>query len=61
LGDAPREAGALDDLDDALDVLVGERRLLGKALVRRRANDDALGLELPPQLCTLHLLPGPCP
>ena len=29
-GDAPGEAGPLDDPDDAVDVLVGERRLLGE-------------------------------
>jgi hypothetical protein len=46
LCDAAGEVGALDDLDDAFDLLVGERGLLGEALVRSGADDDSLGLQL---------------
>jgi DNA ligase D-like protein (predicted polymerase) len=56
LGNAAGEAGALHDLDHPLDLLVGERRLLGQALVRGRADDDALRLELPPEVGAMDLL-----
>src|SRR5215216_3802029 len=58
LCDAAGEAGALDDLDDAFDLLVGERGLLGEALVRSGADDDSLGLQLAAQVGALDLLPG---
>src|SRR5215217_6943358 len=45
-----RQARALDDVDDPLDVLVGEGSFLGEPLVRRRANDDAPLLKLPTEL-----------
>ena len=41
-----RDAGAHDDVDDALDVFVGDGRLLGELGVRRAADDDAARLEL---------------
>src|SRR5919198_5877374 len=56
LRDPARKAGPGDDVDDPLDVLVGERRLLGETLVRRRAHHDATRLELAAQLGTLDLL-----
>src|SRR5437762_345010 len=56
LRDPAREAGALDDLNDALDVLVGERRLFGEALVRRRAHGDSGLLELTAKVGSLDLL-----
>src|SRR5439155_9956223 len=56
LGYAAREAGALDDLDDALDVLVGEGRLLGETLVRRRAHGDPRLLELAAKVGAVDLL-----
>jgi hypothetical protein len=46
LRDAAGEPGALDDLDDALDVLVRERSLLGEALVGRTADDDPVRFKL---------------
>src|SRR5215211_2992022 len=51
-----RETCALHDLDYALDVLVRKRRLLRETLVRRRAHDDALRLELPAEVRAGDLL-----
>ena len=56
-----RPAGKPDDADDALHVLVGQRRLLGETLVRRAADDDPSGLELAPDLATADLPARPCP
>ena len=54
---ASRESCLLDDRDDPLDVLVGERRLLGQTAVGRAAHDDALRLELAAQLRAGDLAP----
>ena len=48
--DLAGEARAMDDVDDALDVLVGVGRLLGELGVRRAADHDPVRLELLPQL-----------
>src|ERR671937_2008622 len=56
LRDPPREPRPLDDLDDAVDVLVGERRLLGEALRRRATDDDPPLLELAPELVAVDPL-----
>src|SRR5206468_1025403 len=58
LYDTSGEPGALDDLDNPLDLLVGERSLLGEPLVRRRADHDPLRLELAAQVGALDLFPG---
>jgi hypothetical protein len=50
LGDRTGEARVRHNVDDPLDVLVGERRFLGQPSVRRAADDDALSLELPSEL-----------
>src|SRR2546422_4322217 len=56
-----RQSGPLDDLDHALHVLVGKRRLLRQPAVRRTAHDDPVRLELLPQLGAPDLLPGASP
>src|SRR3954463_816474 len=54
--DPPGEAGVLDDAHDGVDVLVGERGLLGEAPARRRPHRDAGRLELASQRAPLDLL-----
>src|SRR5215211_875902 len=58
LCDTAGESGALDDLDDALDLLVGKRGLLGEALVRRGADDDSPRLQLAAEVGAVDLLAG---
>src|SRR5688572_22062260 len=54
-GDFSCNTGAGHDIDDALDVLVSERRLLGELGVRRTADDDAPAFELFAQRGSVHL------
>ena len=56
LGNPAGEARARHDVDDSLDVLVGERRFLGEPLVRGAADDDPASLELAAELCSLDPL-----
>src|SRR5947209_12456639 len=52
---ADGELGALDDRNDLLYLLVGERRLLGEAPIGRTAHRDPARLQLPAQLRALDL------
>src|SRR6266480_2113644 len=61
LGHARGQSRSLDHRHDALDVLVGERRLLREAAVRGAADHDAGLLQLAPQLCAADLLAGAGP
>src|SRR5206468_9103098 len=56
LADPPSETATLDHLDHALHLLVGERRLLGEAFARGRADDDPLRLELAAEIAALDAL-----
>src|SRR5207253_358864 len=58
LCDPSREARPRDDVDDPVDVLVGERRFLGEPLVGGRADDDSARLELAAEVGALDLLAG---
>src|SRR4051812_8772813 len=47
------DAGGVDDIDDSVDVLVGQRRFLGQLGGGGAADHDALALELPAQIAAL--------
>jgi len=49
-----RDPGADDDIDDALDVLIGDRRFLGQLCVGRAAHHDAPRLELAAEDMAFH-------
>ena len=59
LDDAAGKAGALDDVNHPLDVLVREGSLLGEPPVRRAADDDPVTLELASQLLARDLFTRP--